>query len=99
MDMVSAGATSGRTGALSRRLPSMLATEFISRSTGVHLHDYGCALKAYRCPIIDRIRLYGELHRFIPRWPKKPAHASPRCRCATTPAPGRFNTASTAPSA
>ena len=57
--------------ALSRRLPSMLANRLISRSTGVHLHDYGCALKAYRRPIIDRIRLYGELHRFIPSLAKE----------------------------
>jgi hypothetical protein len=44
----------------------MLANRLISSSTGVHLHDYGCALKAYRREIIERIRLYGELHRFIP---------------------------------
>ena len=57
--------------ALSRRLPSMLANRLISRGTGVHLHDYGCALKAYRRPIIDRIRLSGELHRFIPSLAKE----------------------------
>ena len=50
----------------SRKLPSRIANALISRATGVHLHDYGCALKAYRREIIDRIRLYGELHRFIP---------------------------------
>ncbi|MBU0753212.1 MAG: glycosyltransferase family 2 protein [Gammaproteobacteria bacterium] len=52
--------------ALSRKLPSMLANRLISWATGVQLHDYGCALKAYRSEIIARIRLYGELHRFIP---------------------------------
>ncbi len=52
--------------ALSRRLPSVLANRLISRTTGLRLHDYGCALKAYRRPIVDRIRLYGELHRFLP---------------------------------
>jgi glycosyltransferase involved in cell wall biosynthesis len=52
--------------ALSRKLPSMLANRLISRTTGLQLHDYGCALKAYRRPIVDRIRLYGELHRFLP---------------------------------
>ena len=52
--------------ALSRKLPSMLANRLISWATGVQLHDYGCALKAYRSDLIARIRLYGELHRFIP---------------------------------
>jgi glycosyltransferase involved in cell wall biosynthesis len=52
--------------ALSRKLPSMLANRLISWATGVRLHDYGCALKAYRSEIIQRIRLYGELHRFVP---------------------------------
>ena len=66
VDMVSGWRQQRQDKALSRRLPSMLANRLISRSTGVHLHDYGCALKAYRRPIIDRIRLYGELHRFIP---------------------------------
>jgi glycosyltransferase involved in cell wall biosynthesis len=51
---------------LSRRLPSMLANGLISRTTGVHLHDYGCTLKAYRNVVVKNIHLYGELHRFIP---------------------------------
>lgn len=51
---------------LTRRLPSMLANSLISRVTGVHLHDYGCTLKAYRSVVIKNIQLYGELHRFIP---------------------------------
>jgi len=50
----------------SRRLPSMVANWMISRVTGVHLHDYGCTLKAYRKEVIRGIRLYGEMHRFIP---------------------------------
>lgn len=50
----------------SRRLPSMTANWLISRSTGVVLHDYGCTLKAYRSVVVKNIRLYGELHRFIP---------------------------------
>jgi glycosyltransferase involved in cell wall biosynthesis len=66
IDMVSGWRTERRDNALSRRLPSLVANCLISRATGVALHDYGCALKAYRRPIIDRIRLYGELHRFIP---------------------------------
>jgi glycosyltransferase involved in cell wall biosynthesis len=51
---------------LSRRLPSMVANWLISRLTGVKLHDYGCSLKAYRLEVIRNVRLYGELHRFIP---------------------------------
>ena len=51
---------------LNRRLPSMLANGLISRVTGVPLHDYGCSLKAYRSEVLRGIRLYGELHRFIP---------------------------------
>lgn len=49
-----------------RRLPSILANRLISRVTDVQLHDYGCSLKAYRRDILKHVRLYGELHRFIP---------------------------------
>lgn len=49
-----------------RRLPSRIANWLISTVTGVHLHDYGCSLKAYRREVIKEIRLYGELHRYIP---------------------------------
>ena len=66
VDMVSGWRKERQDAELSRKLPSRIANRLISRATGVHLHDYGCALKAYRRPIIDRIRLYGELHRFIP---------------------------------
>ncbi len=51
---------------LSRKLPSKIANWLIGRVTGVKLHDYGCTLKAYRKEVIDNIRLYGEMHRFIP---------------------------------
>ena len=51
---------------LSRRLPSMIANKIISWTTGVALHDYGCTLKAFRKEVIKNIRLYGEMHRFIP---------------------------------
>lgn len=51
---------------LTRRLPSMIANWLISRVTGVHLHDYGCSLKAYRREVVKGVQLYGELHRFIP---------------------------------
>jgi len=49
-----------------RRLPSQMANWMISFVTGVHLHDYGCTLKAYRREVITGFRLYGEMHRFIP---------------------------------
>jgi glycosyltransferase involved in cell wall biosynthesis len=51
---------------LSRRLPSLVANGLISKITGVRLHDYGCTLKAYRRDVLQGVRLYGEMHRFIP---------------------------------
>ncbi|MBL7115309.1 MAG: glycosyltransferase family 2 protein [Kiritimatiellae bacterium] len=51
---------------INRRLPSMIANGLISRITGVFLHDYGCTLKAYRRDVVANLRLYGEMHRFIP---------------------------------
>jgi len=51
---------------LSRRLPSMTANVIISFVTGVHLHDYGCSLKVFRSEIIKPMKLYGEMHRFLP---------------------------------
>jgi glycosyltransferase involved in cell wall biosynthesis len=51
---------------VSRKVPSMIANGIISRVTGVQLHDYGCALKLYRAQVIRDLKLYGELHRFIP---------------------------------
>jgi glycosyltransferase involved in cell wall biosynthesis len=49
-----------------RRFPSLLANWLISNVTGVKLHDYGCSLKAYRRDVIKNLKLYGEMHRFIP---------------------------------
>jgi len=49
-----------------RRLPSIMANWLISNVTGVKLHDYGCSLKAYRREVIKNLKLYGEMHRFIP---------------------------------
>lgn len=49
-----------------RRLPSQMANWLISQTTGTHLHDYGCTLKAYRAEVVKELRLYGEMHRFIP---------------------------------
>lgn len=51
---------------LTRKLPSATANWLISTGTGVPLHDYGCALKAYRLEVVKGINLYGDLHRFIP---------------------------------
>ncbi|MCZ6876531.1 MAG: glycosyltransferase family 2 protein [Acidobacteria bacterium] len=51
---------------LTRIFPSRLANRLISRISGVHLHDYGCTLKGYRRDLVRHIRLYGEMHRFIP---------------------------------
>jgi glycosyltransferase involved in cell wall biosynthesis len=51
---------------LSRRLPSAIANRIISWATGVHLNDYGCSLKVFRAEVVKPLRLYGELHRFLP---------------------------------
>jgi glycosyltransferase involved in cell wall biosynthesis len=53
---------------ITRTLPSRIANKIISWATGVHLHDYGCTLKAYRREVITGFRLYGEMHRFIPAY-------------------------------
>ena len=51
---------------INRRLPSILANKLISWSTGVRLHDYGCSLKLFRADVVRSMRLYGEMHRFLP---------------------------------
>lgn len=51
---------------LNRRLPSMIANAIISFSTGVKLHDYGCSLKVFRAEVVKSMKLYGEMHRFLP---------------------------------
>ena len=65
-DLVSGWRKSRKDNAVTRNFPSMLANRLISRVTGVHLHDYGCTLKAYRRDVLEGFRLYGEMHRFIP---------------------------------
>ena len=50
----------------SKRVPSYFANRLISWATGVHLHDYGCSLKAMRADVVRGLKLYGEMHRFIP---------------------------------
>ena len=51
---------------LSRRLPSIIANRLISLATGVRLHDYGCSLKVFRAEVVKPLKLYGEMHRFLP---------------------------------
>jgi glycosyltransferase involved in cell wall biosynthesis len=51
-----------------RRLPSLLANRIIRRATGLQFHDLGCSLKAFRADVLRQVRLYGEMHRFIPAW-------------------------------
>jgi glycosyltransferase involved in cell wall biosynthesis len=51
---------------VTRRLPSVLANKLISWATGVSLHDYGCSLKVFRAEVVKPLRLYGEMHRFLP---------------------------------
>jgi len=51
---------------INRRLPSIIANKIISKITGVNLHDYGCTLKAFKREVVKNVRLYGEMHRFIP---------------------------------
>ena len=66
IDVISGWRKERQDRAMSRKLPSAVANRVISRVTGVELHDYGCALKVYRADVIRGLRLYGELHRFIP---------------------------------
>jgi glycosyltransferase involved in cell wall biosynthesis len=51
---------------VTRRVPSVLANRLISWATGVSLHDYGCSLKVFRAEVVKPLRLYGEMHRFLP---------------------------------
>ena len=68
LDMVSGWRENRQDKALSRRLPSFLANRLIGKVTGVRLRDYGCSLKVYRASVIDRLVLFGDMHRFIPAW-------------------------------
>ncbi|HHM05195.1 MAG TPA: glycosyltransferase [Gammaproteobacteria bacterium] len=67
LDLVS-GWRQNRQDNLIRKIPSRLANKLIGQITGVPLHDYGCSLKVFRAPVIKSVRLYGEMHRFIPAW-------------------------------
>jgi len=55
---------------ITRKIPSWIANKLISSISGVKLHDYGCTLKAYKREVIEGIKLYGEMHRFIPIYAK-----------------------------
>ncbi|HUB72030.1 MAG TPA: glycosyltransferase family 2 protein [Acidimicrobiales bacterium] len=65
-DVVSGWRVNRKDKLLMRKLPSHLANRLISRATGTVLHDYGCTLKVYDASVLRQIRLYGEMHRFIP---------------------------------
>jgi len=65
-DLVSGWRKDRKDNQFTRTLPSNIANWLISWVTGVHLHDYGCTLKAYRRTVLGGFRLYGEMHRFIP---------------------------------
>ncbi|GJQ52923.1 MAG: dolichol-phosphate mannosyltransferase [Anaerolineaceae bacterium] len=65
-DLVSGWRKDRKDNRLTRTIPSNIANWLISVVTGVHLHDYGCTLKAYRREALGGFRLYGEMHRFIP---------------------------------
>lgn len=85
-DLVSGWRKSRQDTFITRTLPSFFANGLISWVTGVHLHDYGCTLKAYRREVLSGFRLYGEMHRFIPvfahsvgaRITEIPVHHHPR---------------------
>lgn len=65
-DLVSGWRKNRKDPFFSRRLPSIIANWLIGKVTGVKIHDYGCSLKAYRREVVKNLRLYGEMHRFIP---------------------------------
>lgn len=66
IDILSGWRKDRQDAALKRKLPSRIANGLISKVTGVELHDYGCSLKVYRRAALANVRLYGELHRFVP---------------------------------
>jgi glycosyltransferase involved in cell wall biosynthesis len=65
-DVVSGWRRDRKDNALRRNLPSRIANDLISLISGLRLHDYGCTLKAYRRSLLSEVRLYGEMHRFVP---------------------------------
>jgi glycosyltransferase involved in cell wall biosynthesis len=65
-DIVCGWRRSRKDALVSRTMPSMIANRLISSATGVRLHDYGCSLKVFRAEVVKPLRLYGEMHRFLP---------------------------------
>jgi len=68
LDLIQGWRKDRKDGLVLRKVPSKIANRLIARLTGLKLHDYGCSLKVYRGNVIRKIRLYGEMHRFIPIW-------------------------------
>ena len=68
LDLVAGWRRDRQDGLVLRRVPSWLANRLIRRATGLAFQDLGCSLKAYRTEVLRRVRLYGEMHRFIPAW-------------------------------
>jgi len=68
LDLVAGWRQNRQDGLFLRKIPSRIANRLIARLTGVRLKDYGCSLKAFRGSVIKSVRLYGEMHRFIPAW-------------------------------
>jgi glycosyltransferase involved in cell wall biosynthesis len=68
LDIVAGWRVDRQDGFLLRRLPSQLANRLIRRITQLPFHDLGCSLKAFRAPVLREVRLYGEMHRYIPAW-------------------------------
>jgi len=68
LDLVTGWRKNRKDDLILRKIPSRIANRLIARITGVKLHDYGCSLKAYKSSVIKSVRLYGEMHRFIPAW-------------------------------
>jgi glycosyltransferase involved in cell wall biosynthesis len=75
LDMVAGWRKNRKDNLWLRKIPSRMANRLIGRITGVTLHDYGCSLKVFRAEVLKSVRLYGEMHRFIPAW--LAAHTSP----------------------
>ncbi len=68
LDMVAGWRKNRKDKLILRKIPSAIANRLIGKITGITLHDYGCSLKVYRAHIIKEVKLYGEMHRFIPAW-------------------------------
>ena len=68
LDLLQGWRVNRQDAAIKRKLPSKIANRLIAKITGVKLHDYGCSLKVYRASVLKQVRLFGEMHRFIPVW-------------------------------